>query len=70
MTSQDSMKPVDVNAGRLIPKGNLDIFNAIRKELDAKEKGCFHSKSTLHPSFTPGFTTPNGFKESQTSTIK
>ena len=67
----DNMKPVDVGAPRLIPKGNLTdnpgSYASLRKELDSK-KYTMNTVSSAFPGFKPGF----GYLEGdwQSSTIK
>lgn len=60
-SSQDSMKPIDVGAPKLIPKGNLSdhpaSFAGMRKALDAAQSCKVTSRGTSYPGFAPGYTT-------------
>ena len=60
--AQDIMQPIDVNAGRLIPKGNLNpslagSFGALRQELDKKQSTSKGFQSKTSYNFQPGYTT-------------
>lgn len=61
-SSQDNMRLVDVNCGRMIPVGNLNpnvagSYGYMRRELDQKQRSsrCFHAGTSS--GFTPGYTT-------------
>lgn len=70
---QDHMKPVDVGAPRLIPKGNLSdnpgSFASMRKALDIAQGRGVVTRGTAFPGFTPGYTTKGLEGEWQTTTI-
>lgn len=74
MSSQDNMKPVNVNAPVEIPKGNLSdnpgSFGGIRKALDDAYKHKTTSSSGTYPGFKPGYTTKGLEGDWQSTTIK
>lgn len=73
MSTNDSMKPVDVGAPRLIPKGNLSdhpaSFGGMRKALDAAQTCKVNTRGTGYPGFVPGYTTKGLEGEWQTTTF-
>jgi hypothetical protein len=60
--SKNDMKPMDVGAIYLIPKGNLNTnqpgsYGSMMKALDDSRKRLFVSGSSGYKDFTPGYTT-------------
>lgn len=60
--ANNDMKLVDVNCGRLIPQGNLNLnqpgsYASMRNELDKKFSSSKCFQSTTSYGFKPGYTT-------------
>lgn len=59
---QNDMKLVDVNCGRLMPKGNLNpnqagSYASMRAELDKKQNSSKGFQASTSYGFKPGYTT-------------